>query len=469
MIVGIDIGTQSLKVAVTDRALQGARRGGNALPGAVPAAGLGGAGSRAVGTRARADDRPRAGRGRRHAGGRSRRSASAASSTAALPSMPTARRSTPCLDLDGSPGPGGDRGCAGRAHPDARRRRPRCRPYGGEDPLAEAARRARRRGRALSPAGVLSGGAPDGQGGDGSRAGLDHHGLCDRSARASIPRCSTASRSRPANCRRWPMPTAAPDRCRRRAPISRDCRAGIPVAVGTGDDFSTPLGAGLLDARPARRRARHRRGGRHGASAAGHRRRPASSKPTPIPAAPISWRIPAGCRAAPSPGCASCWAIDGFDALDAAAATAPPGADGRHLHSRARPAPWRRSGTPAARGCFYGLTPSHGAPHLARALLEGCAFAMRDVADRLAEMGAEIRSLLLLGGGARSRLWAQIRADIMGLPAARAAAASTPRRSAPPCWRPWRRGWSANLRAAAELVQRARGAAGAGDGQSRRL
>jgi sugar (pentulose or hexulose) kinase len=69
-----------------------------------------------------------------------------------------------------------------------------------------------------------------------------------------------------------------------------------------------------------------------------------------------------------------------------------------------------------ARGCFYGLTPSHGRPHLARALLEGCAFAMRDVADRLRNMGAEIRSLLLLGGGARSRLWAQMRADIMGLP-----------------------------------------------------
>jgi len=69
----------------------------------------------------------------------------------------------------------------------------------------------------------------------------------------------------------------------------------------------------------------------------------------------------------------------------------------------------------AARGCFYGLTPSHGRPHLARALLEGCAFAMRDVTDRLRTMGAEMRGLLLLGGGARSRLWAQMRADATGL------------------------------------------------------
>jgi xylulokinase len=42
---------------------------------------------------------------------------------------------------------------------------------------------------------------------------------------------------------------------------------------------------------------------------------------------------------------------------------------------------------------------------------------MRDVAERLQEMGAEFGALLLLGGGARSRLWAQMRADILGLPA----------------------------------------------------
>ena len=91
-------------------------------------------------------------------------------------------------------------------------------------------------------------------------------------------------------------------------------------------------------------------------------------------------------------------------------------------------------------------------PHLARALLEGCAFAMRDVADRLRDMGAEIRSLLLLGGGARSRLWAQMRADIMGLPAL------VPHRvDTSPVGAAMLAGVAAglveNLRAAAELVQ----------------
>ena len=71
---------------------------------------------------------------------------------------------------------------------------------------------------------------------------------------------------------------------------------------------------------------------------------------------------------------------------------------------------------PEARGCFHGLTPAHGRGHLARAVLEGCAFAMRDVVDRLAEMGVATDSLLLLGGGARSAAWAQMRADVTGRP-----------------------------------------------------
>ena len=69
----------------------------------------------------------------------------------------------------------------------------------------------------------------------------------------------------------------------------------------------------------------------------------------------------------------------------------------------------------AARGCFYGIAAAHGSGHLARAVLEGCAFAMRDVLERLQEMAVPIGSILLLGGGARSRLWAQIRADLTGL------------------------------------------------------
>jgi len=106
--------------------------------------------------------------------------------------------------------------------------------------------------------------------------------------------------------------------------------------------------------------------------------------------------------------------IDGFGNLDREATNAPPGADGLTFIpalTGAMAPEWNA----AARGCFYGLTPSHGRAHLARALLEGCAFAMRDVAERLRAMGTETGGLVLLGGGARSSLWAQMRADVTGL------------------------------------------------------
>ncbi len=72
----------------------------------------------------------------------------------------------------------------------------------------------------------------------------------------------------------------------------------------------------------------------------------------------------------------------------------------------------------AGRASFYGMTSAHGRAHLARALLEGTAFAMRDVLDRLAELGAGADSIRLVGGGAHSALWSQMRADISGIPVA---------------------------------------------------
>jgi xylulokinase len=68
------------------------------------------------------------------------------------------------------------------------------------------------------------------------------------------------------------------------------------------------------------------------------------------------------------------------------------------------------------RASFYGMTAGHSRGHLARALLEGNGFAMRDVVTRLAELGPPIESIRLVGGGSRSALWAQMRADITGLP-----------------------------------------------------
>ena len=53
-------------------------------------------------------------------------------------------------------------------------------------------------------------------------------------------------------------------------------------------------------------------------------------------------------------------------------------------------------------------------PDIYRAILEGVTFEMRHNMDRLAAGGVQIKRLLACGGGARSDLWLQIKADILG-------------------------------------------------------
>jgi xylulokinase len=68
------------------------------------------------------------------------------------------------------------------------------------------------------------------------------------------------------------------------------------------------------------------------------------------------------------------------------------------------------------RGVFAGLAMNHDGRHLARAVIEGCAFALRDVLGRLDALGLAGREIRVVGGGARSELWLQIKADVTGRP-----------------------------------------------------
>lgn len=69
---------------------------------------------------------------------------------------------------------------------------------------------------------------------------------------------------------------------------------------------------------------------------------------------------------------------------------------------------------PRMRGAFTGLAMSHNRADLARAVLEGCAFALRDITDRFAGLGLGAGEIRVVGGGARSALWMQIKADVTG-------------------------------------------------------
>jgi sugar (pentulose or hexulose) kinase len=73
-----------------------------------------------------------------------------------------------------------------------------------------------------------------------------------------------------------------------------------------------------------------------------------------------------------------------------------------------------------ARGCLVGLTATHRAAHLYRALLEGIALEQAMVTEMIQhDTGIRVQEFVAIGGGAASDLWCQIIADACGKPVKR--------------------------------------------------
>ena len=70
----------------------------------------------------------------------------------------------------------------------------------------------------------------------------------------------------------------------------------------------------------------------------------------------------------------------------------------------------------AARGALAGLSHDTSRAELTQAVLEGVAFATRDNLAALQAAGSQVAEIALVGGGSRSRLWAAILADVLGVP-----------------------------------------------------
>jgi xylulokinase len=104
-----------------------------------------------------------------------------------------------------------------------------------------------------------------------------------------------------------------------------------------------------------------------------------------------------------------------YDLLTELAILAPAGSEGLtmlpHLMGAFSP-----EYDPKACGVFYGFTLHHGKPHFVRAVLESVAFMLRRNLELLAGAGAVASEIRSHGGGARSALWNQIKADVCGLP-----------------------------------------------------
>lgn len=114
-----------------------------------------------------------------------------------------------------------------------------------------------------------------------------------------------------------------------------------------------------------------------------------------------------------------------YDRLVGLAAGVAPGADGLlfapYLSGERTP-----HLDPLARGAWVGLTSRHGIGHLARALMEGVVFALRDGLELMRALDLPIAAIRATGGGGRHALWRQLQADIYGMPVQSLAAEEGP-------------------------------------------
>jgi len=106
---------------------------------------------------------------------------------------------------------------------------------------------------------------------------------------------------------------------------------------------------------------------------------------------------------------------DPFDLLTQRAAEVPPGSQGviflPYMMGERSPV-WHTN----ARGVFFGLSLATPKAALVRAILEGTAFALRHNAEVAERAGIRFSELRSVGGGTRSSLWNQIKADVLGVP-----------------------------------------------------
>lgn len=105
-----------------------------------------------------------------------------------------------------------------------------------------------------------------------------------------------------------------------------------------------------------------------------------------------------------------------YDELTALAATAPPGSDGLlfspHLGGRICPS------APQMRGAWLGFSWEHTQAHFARAVLEGVAYEYAYYLSILRPLvpNLDLFEARVVGGGANSKFWNQIKADVLGVP-----------------------------------------------------
>ncbi|WXG46600.1 MAG: FGGY family carbohydrate kinase [Candidatus Atabeyarchaeum deiterrae] len=117
----------------------------------------------------------------------------------------------------------------------------------------------------------------------------------------------------------------------------------------------------------------------------------------------------------PEIAAASLSKVDPYDTIGDEAEQVPPGCEGLVMlpHLQGAMAP---EANQKAKGVFYGFTLKHTKAHFARAIMEAIACIVRRNIDVIEDLGTKVNEIRALGGGARSRVWKQIEADITKRP-----------------------------------------------------
>ena len=193
--------------------------------------------------------------------------------------------------------------------------------------------------------------------------------------------------------------------------------AGIPVSVGCADQPAQAVGNGLID--PPLGSVTIGTGGQVFVPLANPLFDPQLRLHTFCHAPEARWYL---LGAMLSAGMALRWLREtlgndrwSYSQMDVTAAQVEPGAEGLvflpYLVGERSPLM-----DPRAKGSFVGLTLRHGPGHMVRALLEGVAFALRQIIDAMVGCGAELSRLVASGNGLASPLWRQILANVLGRP-----------------------------------------------------
>lgn len=109
-----------------------------------------------------------------------------------------------------------------------------------------------------------------------------------------------------------------------------------------------------------------------------------------------------------------------YSLLDEAAGKIPVGSEGLFFHPYllGEITPYK---DPYLRASFTGFSMKHTKAHANRAVLEGVAYSLRDCLSVVENLKLDIEEARIIGGGAQSRLWCQIVADVLGLEVGKAA------------------------------------------------